>query len=68
VTVLCAPARISDVIGQKKTNVERLSRQFGVKLAAVNPEPGMSPMELSVVFDGRARTGNMLKDLNYYGR
>jgi histone acetyltransferase (RNA polymerase elongator complex component) len=68
VTVHCAPARISDVIGQKKTNVERLSRQFGVKLAAVNPEPGMSPMELSVVFDGRARTGNMLKDLNYYGR
>jgi histone acetyltransferase (RNA polymerase elongator complex component) len=65
VTVFCAPARVSDVIGQRKTNVKRLSRQFGVKLAAIKPEPGMPPLELRVVYDGEARTGNMLRDLKY---
>ncbi len=65
VTVLCAPARVSDVIGQRKMNVARLFRRFGLKLAAVKSERGMSPLELRVVCGAEARIGNVLKDLNY---
>jgi len=65
VTVHCAPVRVADVIGQKRANAMRLLRQFGVKLAAVKPERGMSTMELGAVFGGAAFYGNMLKDLCY---
>ena len=64
-TVFCSPSRISDVIGQKKANVERLWQQFGVRLAAVRPDPLMSPQELTMVSGGRSRTGNMLHDIQY---
>jgi histone acetyltransferase (RNA polymerase elongator complex component) len=65
VTVFCSPSRISDVIGQKKSNTRLLKRRFGVNFAGVMPDPEMSPVELRVESGSRKNTGNMLQDLRY---
>ncbi len=65
VTVHCSPSRVSDVIGQRKMNLIRLSRQFGINFAAVKSEAGMSQHELTIESGGEVRTGNMLKNLHY---
>jgi len=65
ITVFCNPSRVSDVAGQRRINARRLIRQFGIRLAAVRPDPGLSPLELRVVSDSGVRKGNMLRDLHY---
>ncbi len=65
VTVICSPSRVSDVIGQRKANVRRLLQQFGMRIAAVVPDPGMSPLDLRLISGSWVRTGNMLQDLQY---
>lgn len=65
VVVHCAPSRVSDVIGQRKANIHRLSRQLGVKLAVIKADAEMSPLELRVEHAGGICEGNILKDLSY---
>jgi histone acetyltransferase (RNA polymerase elongator complex component) len=65
VTVFCCPSRVSDVAGQRRANAERLRRQFGIRIAAVRPDPELTPFELIVVSNSGVRRGNMLRDLRY---
>ncbi len=65
VTVFCSPSRISDVIGQNKSNKRLLKMRFGLNFTGVLPDTEMSQVELRVEFGGRKMTGNMLHDLQY---
>jgi histone acetyltransferase (RNA polymerase elongator complex component) len=64
-TIVCSPSRVSDVIGQRKTNLRRLSRRCGMPVAAVKADPVLSPWELRIAFNGGERTGNIMRDLRY---
>ena len=64
ITLCCVPARVSDLAGQHRTNLERLRRERGVTVAAIEADPRLSPLELRVVAEHFERTGTML-DLNY---
>jgi len=65
VSVFCAPSRVSDVVGQRRANLLRLSREHGVKVAAVRGDPLLSPMEIVVDQGNGMRKGNMVPDLEY---
>lgn len=64
-TIVCSPSRVSDVIGQRKANLQRLSQRCGMPVVAVKADPGLSPWELRVAFNSGERTGNIMRDLKY---
>jgi histone acetyltransferase (RNA polymerase elongator complex component) len=64
-TIVCSPSRVSDVIGQRKTNMRRISGQYGIQIVAVKADPGLCPWELRVIFSGGERTAHIIKDLDY---
>lgn len=64
VTVCCAPSRVSDVIGQGRSNI-RLLAERGVRVVAVRGDELLSPMEIAVERYNGIRTGNILNDLHY---
>lgn len=64
VRLSCAPARVSDLTGQRRANLHRL-RERGLEVASVKADPALSPMELRVEAEHFERIGNMLSDLNY---
>jgi hypothetical protein len=65
VTVYCAPSRVSDVIGQGRSNIRRLLAERGVRIAGVRGDVLLSPMEIAVEQCDGIRTGNILSDLHY---
>lgn len=67
VAVSCAPARVSDITGQKRMNLERLAREVGVEIAAVRGDKSLSPLEIVIESREGARRGNMVTDLDYGG-
>ncbi|NMC73661.1 MAG: radical SAM protein, partial [Geobacteraceae bacterium] len=60
----CAPSRISDVIGQGRSNMRRLA-QRGVRIASVRPDGLLSPTKIAVEGDAVVRTADILSDLHY---
>jgi histone acetyltransferase (RNA polymerase elongator complex component) len=66
VSISCAPSRISDVIGHRRGNLQRLWAEHGVEVAAVRGDGSLNPQELVVVHGEIRRKGNIIKDL-YYG-
>lgn len=59
VQVFCSPSRVSDVLGQKRKNAEKLL-QLGVLLASVKPDPAVSPLEMKIVSECGAAAGKIL--------
>jgi len=65
VTVRCAPARVAEVAGQKRGNLERLQRERGVAMTAVIADPALSPLEIVVSSGKKEMKGNIVADLDY---
>jgi histone acetyltransferase (RNA polymerase elongator complex component) len=60
-----SPARISDVVGQKRNNVKRLEESFRIRIKAVLPDRGLDCSSIRVVSRGGKQCGNLLTDLRY---
>jgi histone acetyltransferase (RNA polymerase elongator complex component) len=65
VTLCCAPARVSDVVGQRRANLERLRQEHGLRVAAVAPDPALSREELELRTPHFSQRGNIVHDLTY---
>jgi histone acetyltransferase (RNA polymerase elongator complex component) len=65
VTVFCAPAGVSDMAGQGRSNLQRLERELGVKVAAVRTDPALAPREIRVASVQGEKKGNIVRDLDY---
>lgn len=60
VSLACAPARVSDVVGQRRGNLERLRERQGMTVTRVVANPALSPFELEVSHAGGTVAGNLL--------
>jgi histone acetyltransferase (RNA polymerase elongator complex component) len=67
VSINCAPSRISDVVGHRRGNLQRLSEEHGVEVVAVRGDGSLGPQEVMVVHGEIRRRGNIIKDLDYGG-
>jgi hypothetical protein len=67
VSINCAPSRISDVVGHRRWNLQRLSEEHGVEVVAVRGDGSLGPQEVVVVYGEIRRRGNTIKDLDYGG-
>jgi histone acetyltransferase (RNA polymerase elongator complex component) len=65
VKIVCAPSRVSDIIGQRQSNLKRLLREGGVKVAAVMTDPTLSCREIIVEYGEVIKKGNIVRDLDY---
>jgi histone acetyltransferase (RNA polymerase elongator complex component) len=65
VTIICAPTRVSDIIGQRQTNLKRLLRERGVNVAAVVADKALSCREIMVESGKVMKKGNIVHDLDY---
>lgn len=59
VAVRCAPARISDVVGQRRSTITRLLSEHGVSIT-VKPDPLIGPMEIQVETSRGTRRGHIM--------
>ncbi|WP_298435995.1 radical SAM protein [Geobacter sp.] len=59
VKLACAPARISDVVGQRRRNLERLATERGLTVARVVADPQCSPFELKISYSGGTVAGSL---------
>ncbi|MEI8355907.1 MAG: radical SAM protein [Deltaproteobacteria bacterium] len=64
-TINCSPSRVSDVVGQRKVNMHRLSSRYGITVAAVRGDEKLSPSELCIASGGVECTANIIRDLDY---
>ncbi len=64
-TLVCAPARVSDVTGQLRSNIRRLWRSRGLRIAAIKTDPHFASLDLQVMSDSFVRKGNIVHDLTY---
>jgi len=64
-TVRCSPARIADVVGQKRSNVQRLLRERGIRVARVLGDTRLTPFDLIVEDSTGTHRGTILQDLRY---
>jgi histone acetyltransferase (RNA polymerase elongator complex component) len=67
ITVHCAPSRISDVVGHRRGNLQRLSGDHDVEVVAVRGDGSLGPQEVVVVHGEIRRMGDIIKDLDYGG-
>jgi histone acetyltransferase (RNA polymerase elongator complex component) len=65
-TVYCAPARISDVVGHGKSNIEKLVALLGIKRISPRADVSLSRHEFIVEVSGNKRNVNLLRDLEYF--
>jgi histone acetyltransferase (RNA polymerase elongator complex component) len=65
VSVSCAPSRIADVVGQKRSNIQRLRRERGVRVDRVRGDCSLTPFEIRVESSCGTRSGNIVEDLRY---
>lgn len=63
--VRCHPSRVSDVIGQRRSNLRRMLDEKGVRIARVLGDELLSSREIAVEGSDEVRSGNILTDLNY---
>lgn len=59
VTVRCAPGRVSDVVGQRRSTLTRLFREHGVT-ATVETDPRLAPLELETETASGTRRGHIM--------
>jgi hypothetical protein len=64
VTFYCSPARVSEVIGQRRANLLRLRQERGIEVAVIKIDPGLSRQQLRMETEHITRSGTML-NLNY---
>lgn len=64
-TVTCSPARIADVVGQKRSNMQRLLRERGLRVARVLGDTRLTPFDLIVEGSNGTHRGNIMQDLRY---
>jgi histone acetyltransferase (RNA polymerase elongator complex component) len=67
VTVFCAPSRVSDIIGQRRGNINRLAREQGVTISSVRGDPSLSRLEIVIESAEGIRRGDIVGDLEYEG-
>lgn len=65
VSIICAPSRVSDVVGQRRRNLERLRDHRGVRVTGVAGSTSLSPFALEIVHSGGTIAGNILEHLTY---
>ena len=65
VTVACAPTRVSDVVGQRRANLERLRQEHGLGVVAIVPDPSLGREELELRAPHFSQRGNIVHDLIY---
>ena len=65
VMVFCAPGKVSDITGQRQSNLQRLERELGVRVASVRTDPTLSPREIRVTSLQEEKKGNIVRDLDY---
>lgn len=60
-----APARLSDVVGQKRINVRRIEEMYSLRLRRLHGDPSLGNDEM--IIKGRTSTtnANLIKDLRY---
>jgi len=64
-SVRCAPARIADVVGQKRSNILRLVREHGVLIDRVQEDSRLGHFDIVVEGSSGIRRGCIIKDLCY---
>ncbi|WP_054693701.1 elongator complex protein 3 [Geotalea toluenoxydans] len=64
VRIACASGWISNVIGHKRSNVERLEQKHGIKVLSIQGESALSVFEVIVEADGKKLRGHLLDDLD----
>jgi histone acetyltransferase (RNA polymerase elongator complex component) len=64
-TVFCSPSRISDVVGQKRSNIQRLIRERGVRIGEVQGNSRLTSFDITVEGSSGTRRGSIVKDLYY---
>lgn len=55
------PGRVSDLVGQKRGNISRLSRLFGAEVIAVFEDAALAPGAVSLSWSGGVREMNLLE-------
>lgn len=65
VTISAFRAEVSDVVGQKRGNINRLEQLSGLKVAAVHGDDALSGGMLRMMSAGHSVHGDLLRDLNY---
>lgn len=63
-TIRCAPSRVSDVVGQRRTNLKKLAGA-GVSVERIEADPRLSPHDFILLFPAAERRGNLLNDLEF---
>lgn len=66
--VTCSPRLVSAVIGQRRANIVRLERRYGVRVAEVRQAQELEQYDIRIETPGQDRRGNVLKDLCYAGK
>jgi histone acetyltransferase (RNA polymerase elongator complex component) len=64
-TVRCAPERIADVVGQKRSNIQRLLRERDVRIERVLGDGQLTPFDIVVEGTKGIQRGNIITDLRY---
>ncbi len=64
-SIRCAPARIADVVGQKRSNIQRLVREHGVRIDRVQGDSRLAHFDIVVEGSSGTRRGSIVKDLRY---
>jgi histone acetyltransferase (RNA polymerase elongator complex component) len=65
VTIACAPHKVSDITGQRQSNLKRLLSERGVKVSAVMADPTLSREEVVMEYGQIRKKGNIVHDLDY---
>jgi histone acetyltransferase (RNA polymerase elongator complex component) len=60
-----SPARIADVVGQKRQNIIRLEKLSGKRVAAVHGDASLAPGAIRLSDGNRSITGDILRDVTY---
>lgn len=64
-TVHAPPARIADIVGQKRGNLVRLTAQTGREIMGVRGDADLAPGAIRITDGRRSISGEILRDLSY---
>lgn len=56
----CHPGRISDLVGQKRRNLERIRKDFGITVGGVRPDASLSPTVVARSGEGGSASFDLL--------
>lgn len=63
--VSVAPARISDLLGQKRCNVSRIEALYPLRLRSIKTDPSLGGDDLVIKGSFATKKANLLRDLRY---